>query len=76
MRRLFLESIARAPLPEKLPPPDAELVALAAELDAAARRKLGRSLSIRHVDAGSCNGCELETHALPSRRRAMPTCCS
>ena len=30
--------------------------------DAAA--SLGRSLSIRHVDAGSCNGCELEIHAL------------
>jgi Ni,Fe-hydrogenase III small subunit len=28
------------------------------------RRKLGRSLSIREVDAGSCNGCELEIHAL------------
>jgi Ni,Fe-hydrogenase III small subunit len=27
-------------------------------------RKLGRSLSIREVDAGSCNGCELEIHAL------------
>ena len=27
-------------------------------------RRLGRSLSIRHVDAGSCNGCELEIHAL------------
>ena len=25
---------------------------------------LGRSLAIRHVDAGSCNGCELELHAL------------
>ena len=30
----------------------------------AARAKLGRSLSIRQVDAGSCNGCELEIHAL------------
>jgi len=29
-----------------------------------ARRRLGRSLSIREVDAGSCNGCELEIHAL------------
>ncbi|MGA8822947.1 MAG: NADH-quinone oxidoreductase subunit B family protein, partial [Pseudolabrys sp.] len=29
-----------------------------------ARAKLGRSLSIRQVDAGSCNGCELEIHAL------------
>jgi len=30
----------------------------------AARRRLGRSRSIRQVDAGSCNGCELEIHAL------------
>jgi hypothetical protein len=30
----------------------------------AARDRLGRSLSIREVDAGSCNGCELEIHAL------------
>ena len=28
------------------------------------RRILGRALCIRHVDAGSCNGCELEIHAL------------
>ncbi|HLJ74322.1 MAG TPA: NADH-quinone oxidoreductase subunit B family protein, partial [Thermoanaerobaculia bacterium] len=27
-------------------------------------RTLGRALAIRHVDAGSCNGCELEAHAL------------
>jgi Ni,Fe-hydrogenase III small subunit len=27
-------------------------------------RYLGRALVIRHVDAGSCNGCELEIHAL------------
>ncbi len=33
-------------------------------LDRASRRRLGRSLSIREVDAGSCNGCELEIHAL------------
>src|SRR6185437_9585358 len=26
--------------------------------------RLGRSLAIREVDAGSCNGCELEIHAL------------
>lgn len=28
------------------------------------RTVLGRALCIRHVDAGSCNGCELELHAL------------
>ncbi len=27
-------------------------------------RTLGRALTIRQVDAGSCNGCELEIHAL------------
>lgn len=27
-------------------------------------RHVGRALTIRHVDAGSCNGCELEIHAL------------
>jgi len=35
-----------------------------ANLQAEIRRILGRALSIRHVDAGSCNGCELEIHAL------------
>src|SRR5690242_795271 len=37
---------------------------LAKTLQDAARRLLGRALSIREVDAGSCNGCELEIHAL------------
>jgi Ni,Fe-hydrogenase III small subunit len=37
---------------------------LAKTLGKQARRRLGRSLSIREVDAGSCNGCELEIHAL------------
>jgi len=37
---------------------------LAKTLADAARRVLGRALSIREVDAGSCNGCELEIHAL------------
>jgi Ni,Fe-hydrogenase III small subunit len=34
------------------------------DLQAAVRSVLGRALCIRHVDAGSCNGCELEVHAL------------
>ena len=38
--------------------------ALVGELDLKAVQKLGRSLSIRQIDAGSCNGCELEIHAL------------
>src|SRR5579864_415056 len=65
MRKLLFQSLVRAPLTERLPPlDDAEMVDLAAKLDAAAQRRLGRSLAIRQVDAGSCNGCELEIHAL------------
>ncbi|SRR5260221_1741886 len=64
MPRLLAEGLL-TPLTEAPPSADdAELAALAAQLDSAARRRLGRSLSIRHVDAGSCNACELEIHAL------------
>lgn len=38
--------------------------ALAAQLEAVARRRLGRSLAIRHVDSGGCGGCEIELRAL------------
>lgn len=37
---------------------------LAESLGVAARHRLGRSLAIREVDAGSCNACELEVHAV------------
>jgi Ni,Fe-hydrogenase III small subunit len=65
MRRLFWQSVTRAPLTEAAPAiDDAALAELAQRVDETARRRLGRSLSIREVDAGSCNGCELEIHAL------------
>src|SRR5258706_298966 len=65
MLKLLLQGLVRSPLTEPRPKPDdPELAELAAGLDRAARRRLGRSLSIREVDAGSCNGCELEIHAL------------
>ncbi|HET7190496.1 MAG TPA: NADH-quinone oxidoreductase subunit B family protein [Pseudolabrys sp.] len=65
MRRTLLESITQGSLTEPAPAADeAALAELAKRVDRAARAKLGRSLSIRHVDAGSCNGCELEIHAL------------
>jgi Ni,Fe-hydrogenase III small subunit len=54
----------RKPLTEPPPPLDPELEAIASTLDQTARDRLGRSLAIRQVDAGSCNGCELEIHAL------------
>jgi Ni,Fe-hydrogenase III small subunit len=65
MRRILFESLLKRPLTEGSPgPDDAALEELAASVERAARRRLGRSLSIRAVDAGSCNGCELEIHAL------------
>jgi Ni,Fe-hydrogenase III small subunit len=65
MRKILFESLTRRSLTETPPAKDdAMLTELAANVDRAARRRLGRSLSIREVDAGSCNGCELEIHAL------------
>ena len=65
MRKTLLESLSHGPLTEPAPAPDeAALAELAQSVNRAARARLGRSLSIRHVDAGSCNGCELEIHAL------------
>lgn len=65
MRKLLFESLIKPALTEAPPAPaDAALAELAETLGRQARRKLGRSLSIREVDAGSCNGCELEIHAL------------
>jgi Ni,Fe-hydrogenase III small subunit len=65
MRRTLLESLTHGPLTERPPPPDeAGLAELAKNVEKAAQARLGRSLSIRQVDAGSCNGCELEIHAL------------
>src|SRR5437016_14321643 len=64
MRNILLDSL-RGPLTEPAPARDeASEAELALALDARARQQLGRSLGIRQVDAGSCNGCELEIHAL------------
>src|SRR5664279_1377694 len=65
MRTLLLQGFLHQPLTEAAPrPEDVAAVALATELNLQAQRRLGRSLSIRALDAGSCNGCELEMHAL------------
>ena len=65
MRKILFKNLIRTPVTD--PPPSADeaaLAELAQQVDRAAHRRLGRSLSIREVDAGSCNGCELEIHAL------------
>jgi Ni,Fe-hydrogenase III small subunit len=63
MLKTLLQAL-HPPATERPPAIEGEMSELGARLDAAARRRLGRSLSIREVDAGSCNGCELEIHAL------------
>ena len=65
MRTLLLESLILGALTEPQPEADAAAIEeLGRALARRVRRKLGRSLSIREVDAGSCNGCELEILAL------------
>jgi Ni,Fe-hydrogenase III small subunit len=65
MRKLLFQSLVQISLTEPAPQvDDAALAEVGAALAQTARRRLGRSLSIREVDAGSCNGCELEIHAL------------
>jgi len=49
---------------EPAPGPSEDLRARAPEIQARILKVLGRALVIRQVDAGSCNGCELEIHAL------------
>lgn len=65
MRRFILEGLMRRPLTEAAPAPEAAgLDELAAAFQRAQRETLGQSLAIRLVDAGSCNGCEMELNAL------------
>jgi Ni,Fe-hydrogenase III small subunit len=65
MRTLLLNALLKGPAVTPAPGAPADMVAeAAAALARKARRQLGRSLAIREVDAGSCNGCELEINAL------------
>src|SRR3989440_6019513 len=64
MRRRLFKNLVTAPCTEAVSEPTGEFEAADEELRGAISRRLGRSLAIREVDAGSCNGCELEIHAL------------
>ena len=59
-----LRTTLRVGIVTEPPPPTTEIEALGARLGAEIRRRFGRSLAIRQVDAGSCNGCELEIGGL------------
>jgi Ni,Fe-hydrogenase III small subunit len=58
-------TVRAASMAETPGPVDAETAAsLSGRLEAAAQARLGRSLAIMHLDAGSCGGCEIELRAL------------
>ncbi len=60
LKRIFRTGILTEPLPASTEAPHAAIDRLNDEILGI----LGRALTIREVDAGSCNGCELEIHAL------------
>ena len=59
-----LRQIARIGIVSESPPPPDDTLRVAEALRSQIWNVLGRALCIRAVDAGSCNGCELEIHAL------------
>ena len=61
----IIKQILRTGNKTEMPPqPDDSLRVEVQQLNADILKLVGRALAIRHVDAGSCNGCELEIHAL------------
>jgi len=61
----IIKQILRTGIKTEAPPqPDDALRVQIQDLQEQILRHVGSALAIRHVDAGSCNGCELEIHAL------------
>src|SRR2546425_1575256 len=66
MPALFRKIFKTGIVTEPLGPDEAEIVQLVKEIDAKTKKLLRRALAIREVDAGSCNGCEIEITGLTS----------
>lgn len=65
MIRILKQIFRTGIVTEALPPiNDPEIEKIGVQLEAVIRARFKRSLTIRQVDAGSCNGCELEIHAV------------
>src|SRR5215469_3486107 len=60
----ILIKIAKTGVKSEAPPNPDEARIVERRLQESILKTLGRALTIRQVDAGSCNGCELEIHAL------------
>ena len=63
LRKILGSSVVTEP---GIPAPDSEIEMLGNALNERVRKLYGRSLHIREVDPGSCNGCEIEIAALNS----------
>ncbi len=61
LRQIFRTGIVTEPIP---PVTDQEIGTIGIRLEETIRKRFKGSLAIRQVDAGSCNGCELEIHAM------------
>ena len=66
MRKILFQIARIGTISEPAPSPDSSLRQISGRLSDDVLKRLGRALAIRHVDAGSCNGCELEIHAANS----------
>jgi Ni,Fe-hydrogenase III small subunit len=66
MYSLLKQIVKTGVVTERAPHADLELRQVEQRLSEAVLKHFGRALAIRHVDAGSCNGCELEIHACSS----------
>jgi Ni,Fe-hydrogenase III small subunit len=64
VRKRLFKNLINPPCTEPVSEPTAVFETTGVELRGAIAQSLGRSLAIREIDAGSCNGCELEIHAL------------
>jgi Ni,Fe-hydrogenase III small subunit len=61
LHQIFRTGIVTEPLPAAI---EEEIAVIGAKLEEAIKHRFRGSLAIREVDAGSCNGCELEIHAI------------
>lgn len=66
MPGLFRKIFKTGVVTETLEPTNDEVFELVKQVDARAQKLFGRALAIREVDAGSCNGCEIEITGLTS----------
>lgn len=64
MLRILNKILRTGMVSESIPSDDDELERLGISVKRCLQLRFGGSLAIRQVDAGSCNGCELEIHAL------------